>query len=93
MINIGGYIEGVIGCEIINNSKEEIRLTNYSVSDDKGVVLINEPYSNRTLKASESYREDVRVKGVFKELTLRWTYVHNGKEYNYTVKYKVSNPS
>ena len=28
MINVGGYIQGIIGCEIINNSKEDILLTN-----------------------------------------------------------------
>ena len=90
MINVGGYIQGIIGCEIINNSKEDILLTNYTVIDDNENVLLTNSYDNNILKAGSSYREDVSIRGVFNELTLRWTYIHNGKEYTYTTKYKVT---
>lgn len=90
MINVGGYIQGIIGCEIINNSKEDILLTNYTVIDDNENVLLTNPYDNNILKAGSSYREDVSIRGVFNELTLRWTYIHNGKKYTYTTKYKVT---
>ena len=90
MINVGGYIQGIIGCEIINNSKEDILLTNYTVIDDNENVLLTNPYDNNILKAGSSYREDVSIRGVFNELTLRWTYIHNCKKYTYTTKYKVT---
>lgn len=90
IINIGGYIEGAIGCEIINNSNEDIQLTHYEVLDDNGKVLLNEPYNNKILKGGSSYQENVKVKGTFNELTLKWTYIYDGKEYTYTTKCKVT---
>lgn len=90
IINIGGYIEGAIGCEIINNSNEDIQLTHYEVLDDNGKVLLNEPYNNKILKGGSSYQENVKVKGTFNELTLKWTYIYDGREYTYTTKCKVT---
>lgn len=90
IINIGGYIEGAIGCDIINNSNEDIQLTHYEVLDDNGKVLLNEPYNNKILKGGSSYQENVKVKGTFNELTLKWTYIYDGKEYTYTTKCKVT---
>lgn len=90
IINIGGYIEGAIGCEIINNSNEDIQLTHYEVLDDNGKVLLNESYNNKILKGGSSYQENVKVKGTFNELTLKWTYIYDGREYTYTTKCKVT---
>lgn len=91
-ISIIGYVESVVGCEIINNSDKDVQLTNYTILDDNGKVLFTNPYDNRILKGGSSYEENVRFKGIFNELTLRWTYTHNGKEYTYTAKCKMSNP-
>lgn len=90
IINTGGYVEGVIGCVIINNSNKDVQLTDYTVIDDNNKVVVNKSYRNNILEGNSNYLESVRVNGTFKELTLKWTYLYDGNEYTYTAKYKVT---
>lgn len=90
LINIGGYVKGVVGSKIINNSKEEIQLKSFTVLDDKGAVLVTKPYTNRNVKGGASYKETVEMEGALQEVTITWTYTHHNKEYNYTVKVPIS---
>lgn len=89
LINIGGYVKGVVGSKIINNSTEEIRLKSFTVLDDKGEVLFTKSYTDMDVKGGGSYKEVVEIEGVLQEVTIRWTYTHHDKEYNYTVKVPV----
>lgn len=82
-------MKGVVGSKIINNSTEEIRLKSFTVLDDKGEVLFTKSYTYMDVKGGGSYKEVVEIEGVLQEVTIRWTYTHHDKEYNYTVKVPV----
>lgn len=90
VINFGGYIQCTINCELVNDSKDDVELTAYTILDENEKVLLTKSYDHTVLGAKSSYTEGAYARGIFKELILRWTYIHNGKEYTYTTKYKVT---
>lgn len=91
VVNLGGYIQCTINCELVNDSKDDVELTAYTILDENEKVLLTKSYDHTVLGAKSSYSEGAYVRGTFSELILRWTYVHKGKEYTYTTKYKVKN--
>ena len=74
----------------MNDSKDDVELTAYTILDENEKVLLTKSYDHTVLGAKSSYTEGAYVRGIFKELILRWTYIHDGKEYTYTTKYKVT---
>ena len=90
VINFGGYIQCTINCELVNDSKDDVELTAYTILDENEKVLLTKFYDHTILGAKSSYTEGAYARGIFSELILRWTYIHDGKEYTYTTKYKVT---
>lgn len=91
VVNLGGYIQCAINCELVNDSKDDVELTSYTILDENEKILLTKSYDHTVLGAKSSYSEGAHVNGTFSELILRWTYVHKGKEYTYTTRYKVKN--
>lgn len=91
VVNLGGYIQCAINCELVNDSKDDVELTSYTILDENEKILLKKSYDHTVLGAKSSYSEGAYVNGTFSELILRWTYVHKGKEYTYTTRYKVKN--
>lgn len=91
VVNLGGYIQCAINCELVNDSKDDVELTSYTILDENEKILLTKSYDHTVLGAKSSYSEGAHVNGTFSELILRWTYVHKGREYTYTTRYKVKN--
>ena len=52
VVNFGGYIQCAINCELVNDSKDDVELTSYTILDENEKILLTKSYDHTVLGAN-----------------------------------------